>query len=135
LEPSEKRFSGSFLANVFRSVVPGAVLIVMNLLAVYAFARFWPSITTGEISTVGIIAATFSFLLVLLNISMPLNRLRSWVVIGAGVASAFCFIVLGQSLFKLEPITVPSFLLLLLLMETTYIIMSITKRKLISFWA
>jgi cation-transporting ATPase E len=135
LEPSEKRFSGSFLANVFRSVVPGAVLIVMNLLAVYAFARFWPSITTGEISTVGIIAATFAFLLVLLNISMPLNRLRSWVVIGAGVASAFCFIVLGQSLFKLEPITVPSFLLLLLLMETTYIIMSITKRKLISFWA
>lgn len=135
LEPSEKRFSGHFLANVFRSVIPGAVLIVMNLLAVYAFARFWPSITSGEISTVGIIAATFAFLLVLLNISMPLNRLRSWVVIGAGVASAFCFIVLGQSLFKLEPITVPSFLLLLLLMETTYIIMSITKRKLISFWA
>lgn len=135
LEPNNKLFQGNFLKNVFRQVIPGAILVVLNLLAVYGFARFWPSITSGEISTVGIIAATFAYFLVLVNISTPLNRLRSVVIIVAGFISAFCFIVLGAKFFKLVPLSVPSFLLLLLLMESTYILMSVAKRELVKFWA
>ncbi|MDY0373358.1 MAG: HAD-IC family P-type ATPase [Candidatus Izemoplasmatales bacterium] len=135
LEPNNKLFHGHFLRNVFRQVIPGAILIVLNLLAVYGFARFWPSITSGEISTVGIIAATFAYLLVLVNISTPLNRLRSIVIMSAGFISAFCFIVLGERFFKLVPLSVPSILLLLLLMESTYILMSVAKRELVKFWA
>jgi len=135
LEPNHQLFRGKFLGNVFRQVIPGAILVVLNLLAVYAFARFWPSITIGEISTVGIIAATFAYLLVLVNICTPLNRLRSIVIIVAGLCSAFCFIVLGEKFFKLVPLSVPSFLLLFLLVESTYILMSVAKRELIKFWA
>ncbi|MBN2504254.1 MAG: HAD-IC family P-type ATPase [Bacilli bacterium] len=134
LEPNESRFHGSFLRNVFKNVIPGALLIVLNLLGVYVFARFWPSITDGEISTVGIIAATFAYLLVLVNVTTPLNRNRSIIVISAGIASAFCFIVLGQTYFKLEQMSVPSVLLLILLMETTYVLMSIAKKQLVKFW-
>lgn len=135
LEPNNKMFKGNFLKNVFKQVIPGTILVIANLLGVYLFASFWPGVTEGEISTVGIIAATFAYLLVLVNVCMPLNKLRSIIVVSALVISAFCFIVLGNNFFKLETLSLPSFLLLLLLMESTYIIMSIYKHDLIKFWA
>jgi len=135
LEPNKKMFKGKFLVNVFRNVIPGALLVVLNLLAVYLFAGFWPTITTGEISTVGIIAATFAYLLVLVNVVTPLNRFRSIIVVFAAISSAFCFVVLGGRFFKLVPLSVPSLILLFLLMETTYIIMSVSKHELVKFWA
>jgi len=55
---------GKFLKNVFKNVIPGTLFVVANLIAVYWFASAWPDITQGEISTVGIIAATFAYLLV-----------------------------------------------------------------------
>jgi cation-transporting ATPase E len=134
LEPNEVRFEGKFLRNVFKNVIPGTILIIANLIGVYLFASQWPSITQSEISTVGIIAATFAYLLVLVNISEPLNQRRSIIVIAAGIISAFCFVVLGERFFKLSTLTIPSILLLILLMQSTYLIMSIFKRKLIKFW-
>jgi len=133
LEPNEKRFEGKFLKKVFQMVIPGSLLVIANLLGVYLFASFWPTITEGEISTVGIIAATFAYFLVLVNVSMPLNKRRSIIVIASFVVSASCFIILGHS-FKLESLSIPSLLLLFLLMETTYVIMSIVKKDLIKFW-
>jgi len=134
LEPNEARFEGKFLRNVFKNVIPGTLLVIANLIGVYYFASQWPSITQGEISTVGIIAATFAYLLVLVNVSQPLNKRRSIIVISAGLISAFCFVVLGQQFFKLSALTIPSILLLILLMQSTYLIMSIYQRKLIKFW-
>jgi cation-transporting ATPase E len=133
LEPNTTRFQGVFLKKVFKLVIPGSLLVIANLLGVYLFASFWPNITDGEISTVGIIAATFAYLLVLVNVSMPLNKRRSIVVISSLFISAFCFIVLGKY-FKLESLSIPSVLLLMLLMESTYIIMSVVKKDLIKFW-
>ncbi len=134
LEPNESRFEGKFLWNVFKNVIPGTILVIANLIGVYVFASQWPSITQGEISTVGIIAATFAYLLVLVNVSQPLNKRRSFVVIAAAIVSAFCFVVLGERFFKLSTLTIPSILLLILLMQSTYLIMSIYKQKLIKFW-
>ena len=134
LEPNERRFEGKFLRNVFKNVIPGTILVIANLIGVYVFASQWPSITQGEISTVGIIAATFAYLLVLVNVSQPLNKRRSLVVITAALVSAFCFVVLGEQFFKLSTLTIPSILLLILLMQSTYLIMSIYKQKLIKFW-
>ncbi|MDD3122256.1 MAG: HAD-IC family P-type ATPase [Candidatus Izemoplasmatales bacterium] len=133
LEPNTTRFQGVFLKKVFKLVIPGSLLVIANLLGVYLFASFWPNITDGEISTVGIIAATFAYLLVLVNVSMPLNKRRSIIVISSLFVSAFCFIVLGKY-FKLESLSIPSILLLMLLMESTYIIMSVVKKDLIKFW-
>ncbi len=134
LEPNDARFEGKFLLNVFKNVIPGTLLVILNLVAVYLFASQWPQITQGEISTVGIIAATFAYLLVLVNVSSPLNKRRSVLVSSAAIISAFCFFVLGQQFFKLERLTIPSLLLMMLLMQSTYLIMSIFKKNLIKFW-
>ncbi len=133
LEPNTTRFSGSFMKKVMKQVVPGSLIVIANLVGVYVFASFWTNITDAEISTVGIIAATFAYLLVLVKVTMPLNKRRSIIVLSSLFISAFCFLVLG-SYFKLTALSVPSFLLLFLLMETTYLIMSFFKKDLIKFW-
>lgn len=135
LEPNPKRFQGDFLRNISRQVIPGAILVIANLVGVFLFARFWADITLPEISTVGIVAATFAYLLVLIHVCMPLNRRRGLIVLFATLASFGSFLFFGSQFFKLFPLSLPSLLLLLLLMETTYILASAYKKTLIKFWA
>ncbi|MCF7923561.1 MAG: HAD-IC family P-type ATPase [Candidatus Izimaplasma sp.] len=133
LQPNKAQFKGKFLKNVFKNVLPGSLIIIANLLGVYIFSSAFIIVTEIEISTVGIIAATFAYWLVLVNVSSPLNKLRTLIIGFAFVTSAICFIIFGD-FFKLTDLSTSSFLLLLLLMETTYITFSIYRGSLIKFW-
>ena len=137
LEPNNKQFKGNFLINVFKNVLPGALIIIGNLLGVYIFASFFQFETDGNInrmiSTVGIIAATFAYWLVLVNVTTPLNKTRTLVIACSFITSALSFIIFSEML-GLYPLDTSSVLLMLLLMETTYIGFSIYRRSLIKFW-
>lgn len=137
LEPNNKQFKGNFLVNVFKNVLPGALIIIGNLLGVYIFASFFQFETDGNInrmiSTVGIIAATFAYWLVLVNVTTPLNKTRTLVIACSFITSALSFIIFSEML-GLYPLDTSSVLLMLLLMETTYIGFSIYRRSLIKFW-
>ncbi|MDP2425505.1 MAG: HAD-IC family P-type ATPase [bacterium] len=135
IEPNDKRFKGNFLSNIFRMVIPGTILVIGNLLGVFAFARIWPEISLQEISTVGIVAATFAYLLILINVYAPLNKRRGIIITISSVLTVGSFLFFGTRFFKLSPLTLPSWLLLLLLIETTYIAASIYRKSLIKFWA
>lgn len=135
LEPSNRRFEGVFINNVLKNVLPGALIIIANLLAVFWVSSAFNLLDEREISTVGIIAATFAYWLVLVNVSSPLNLLKTAVILLSALASIIAFTLPGlRELFRLVEFTVPSFLLLLLLMETTYIMFSIYRKELIKFW-
>ncbi len=134
LEPNHRMFKGDFLRNVLKNVFPGALIIIANLLGVYLFSSAFYSISDGEISTVGIMAATFAYWMVLVNVCTPLNTRRTIIIIMSALASIICF-VLFNDFFKLSNLSIPSFLLLLLLMESTYIVWSIYKKEIIKFWA
>mgnify|MGYP000625105673 CR=1 FL=1 len=137
LEPNHKQFKGHFLVNVFKNVLPGSLIIIGNLLGVYIFATAFKFVnvenTNQMISTVGIIAATFAYWLVLVNIATPLNKFRTMIIAFSFITSALAF-GLFSDLFGLYPLNMSSILLLLLLMETTYIAFSIYRRSLIKFW-
>jgi cation-transporting ATPase E len=137
LEPNNRQFKGNFLMNVFKNVLPGSLIIIANLLGVYIFASAFqfevPENANQMISTVGILAATFAYWLVLVNVSSPLNKLRTFVIGFALITSALTFGIFSE-VFGLYPIDTSSFLLLLLLMETTYIAFSIYRGSLIKFW-
>lgn len=124
LESNNQMFKGVFFKNVMKFVVPGVLIIIANLLGVYIFSGAFYGLTDAEISTVGIIAATFAYWLILANTSYPLNRLRTTLIIFAFVVSAFCFTVL-PGVFLIAPLSLPAVLLMLLLMQTTYIAMSL----------
>jgi cation-transporting ATPase E len=137
LEPNHKQFKGNFLVNVFKNVLPGAIIIIGNLLGVYIFASFFQFEAVENanqmISTVGILAATFAYWLVLVNVASPLNKLRTLIILFSFITSALSFIIFND-VFGLYPLDTSSVLLMLLLMETTYISFSIYRRSLIKFW-
>ena len=124
LEPHNKRFKGKFFKNIMKAVVPGSLFIMANLIGVYIFSGAFNELTNLEISTVGIIAATFAYWLILAQSYYPLNKLRTGLVIFAFITAALCFTVL-RDVFLISNLSLPAVLLMLLLMETTYISMSI----------
>ncbi|MCK7484733.1 MAG: hypothetical protein MZU97_03735 [Bacillus subtilis] len=133
VEPNDRRFSGKFLKNVFRCGDSRSIPHHRRICSAYFSSRsFWPSITRGEISTVGIVAATFAYagdFGECLYAAQQTPRLAR--EFGRAGVSFGSFILFGQQVFKLSPaLRVPSFLLLLLLIETTYVIASIYKKTL-----
>jgi len=135
LEPNNRMFSGVFIKNVLKNVLPGALIIIANLLAVFWVSSAFNILTERDISSVGIIAATFAYWLILVNVASPLNILKTILILVSALLSILAFTLPGlRTLFEIEQFTVPSFLLLLLLMETSYILFSIYKRELIRFW-
>lgn len=137
LENNNKQFKGNFLVNVFKNVFPGALIIIGNLLGVYIFAAAFEFGDTANInnliSTVGIIAATFAYWIVLVGVSSPLNKYRTVVIASSFVLSFIAFFFFKDFL-ELYDLNLSSVLLLLLLMETTYIAFSIYHKSLIKFW-
>ena len=123
IESHNKMFKGNFFKNIMKDVIPGALFIMANLMGVYLFSGAFYGLADTEISTVGIIAATFAYWLILANKSYPLTKLRGIMLIFALVSSAFCFTVLSD-VFLISALSIPAVLLMLLLMETTYIGMS-----------
>jgi len=135
LEPNNRRFEGVFIKNVLKNVLPGSLIIIANLLAVFWVSSAFNLLDSREISSVGIIAATFAYWLVLVNVSSPLNPRKTVLILSSAAISIFAFTLPGlREFFKLVEFTVPSFLLLLLLMESSYIIFSIYKKELLKFW-
>ncbi len=133
LEPNHQMFKGHFLKNVMKNVVPGALIIVANIVAVYFFSNVFYNIN-DEISTVAIMAVTFAYWMVLVNMCRPLNKRRTLLIIFSALASLISFISFSN-FFNLTALSTISFLLLLLLMETTYLIWSVYKKEIIKFWA
>jgi hypothetical protein len=118
-----------------KNVLPGALIIIANLLAVFWVSSAFNLLNEKEISTVGIIAATFAYWMVLVIVSHPLNLWKTILVLTSAAVSIVAFTLPGlRDFFKLSEFTVPSFLLLLLLMESSYIIFSIYRKELIRFW-
>ena len=135
LEPNNRRFTGNFLKNVLKNVWPGALIIIINLLAVFWVSSAFNIVYEAEISTVGIIAATFAYWLVLVLVSYPLNWPKTAMIFLSAIISIIAFTMPGlREFFKVVDLHIPSFLLLLLLMETSYIIYSVYKKDLIKFW-
>jgi len=124
IESHNRMFTGKFFQNIIKNVVPGALFIIANLLGVYIFSGAFYGLTDAEISTIGIVAATFAYWLILANASHPLNKKRSVLLAFAFFSAAICFI-LFRDFFKITFLSLPGFLYMLLLMETTYIGMSI----------
>jgi len=120
LEPNNRMFKGRFFANIMKEVVPGALFIIANLLAVYFFSDAFYGLVDAEISTIGIIAATFAYWLILVNASKPFNKLRIALVVFAFASATICFTIFSD-LFQITTLSLPAVLYMLLLMETTFI--------------
>ncbi len=140
LEQNNKQVKGKFLINVLRRAVPGALVVVINSLIIYALSTNPAMASVGQDvmsqdvkSTLIVAIALVTSFTVLFRVSSPLNVFRTILFFTMMIASLVAFFlipifdyvpffVLGDNIPE-ETITLPQGLLLLVLAQATFPLM------------
>ncbi len=139
LEPNNQIVRGNFLKNIFKKAVPGAILVILNMIAIFFLESYLTDYDPKLISTICTISATFAYLMVLYSVCYPFNTGRTFIAVASTIAMALCFIGF-PNVFDLVPLyaagskNLSNVFLLILLMESTYLLMSFSKNVLVKFW-
>jgi len=134
LEANNKRVEGNFLLNVIKKALPGALVVMINSLIVFGLATAL-GMNQLQTSTIIVISATFTSLLVLLRLSLPFNRVRGTVFVLMIIAFVASIIFLpsffnyapffNQEYYPVDPLTIPQILLLLSISQAAFPMMFI----------
>ncbi|MDA0871365.1 MAG: HAD-IC family P-type ATPase [Firmicutes bacterium] len=134
LEANNKRVEGNFLLNVIKKALPGALVVMINSLIVFGLATVL-GMNQLQTSTIIVISATFTSLLVLLRLSLPFNRVRGTVFVLMIIAFVVSIIFLpsffnyapffNQEYYPVDPLTIPQILLLLSISQAAFPMMYI----------
>ncbi|MDY0074733.1 MAG: HAD-IC family P-type ATPase [Acholeplasmataceae bacterium] len=130
LEPNNKQVKGKFLWNILKAALPGALVVMINSLIIFAFQ---PSLGMSDkiTETLVVISATVVSLTVLYRVSTPFNKMRR--ILFMLMVAAFIFgIFFMPNFFQFIPIVpskfydstivlgAPHILLLLVLAQATF---------------
>jgi len=135
LEPNNRLVVGKFLWNILKAALPGALVVMINSLIIFAFQA--PLAMSDKITeTLVVISATVVSLTVLFRVSTPFNKMRR--ILFILMVAAFIFgIFFMPNFFQFVPIVpsrfydstvvlgAPHILLLLVLAQATYPMMHI----------
>jgi len=102
LEPNNKAVQGKFLSNVIRKALPGAITILFISIIAFGLANDL-SLDSTSISTIIVIAATHTCLMVLFKACKPFNTLRKFLCGGCYTVFLFAIFILPQ-LFEFKPL-------------------------------
>ena len=121
LEPNHSLVKGKFLANVFRSALPGGLTDLIAVLGVELFYLVF-AFTESELSTMSAILLVVIGILVLYEVCKPFDWKRR-VLWGAMAGSGLvCILWFGES-FGLSQLSLEAFLVLLVFLFAAYAIM------------
>ncbi len=115
LEANNNVIKGNFLLNVLKKAFPGAVVVTIQCIVIFCF-RNSLNIDPDTISTMSIIVAAFTCLMVLYRTCNPFNNYRR-LIYGTMFVGYLACIFLGplKEYFEILPLDVPQILLVLLL--------------------
>lgn len=132
LEPNSKLVKGKFLWNILRAALPGALVVMINSVIIFAFEESL-GMTQTVTSTLIVISATVVSLTVLFRVSQPFNKMRRalFFFMVAAFIPAVIFIphffnfapFYHQDFYTVEPLTVAQTLLLITLAQATFPLM------------
>ncbi len=80
LQPNKDRIKGNFFANIISRAIPGAFVIIMNIL-VTTFVGKYIGFSGESISTIAVYLTAFVGLLMVIRLSIPFNGLRITLVV------------------------------------------------------
>lgn len=137
LEHNNKQVTGKFLVNIMKSALPGAIVVVINSLIIFGLENAL-GMTDNVTTTLVVIVATFTSLMVLYRVATPFNKIRR--ILFFTMAGAFTATVsLIPYMLNLTPIiyfnyfggtpnslSIPQILLMVVLIQATYPLMYIT---------
>ncbi len=96
LEPASQRIKGRFMKNVFGNSLPGALIIIASLIAIQLIS-YSLSIPQDIITNISIIAASVSYFLILVRISVPFSPIRIIITSLSGIMIIFSFFLFPGS--------------------------------------
>ncbi len=118
LQPNSEQIKGRFLANLLSKSLPAALIMVLNVVAIYVFDKVWG--TGGAFETMASLSITFAGLLVLFRLSKPLDIFRGvlWSAMLIMCVAMLTFIPFG--FYDYVNLSVQNVLLILVLVQASY---------------
>ncbi|MBR5438815.1 MAG: HAD-IC family P-type ATPase [Clostridia bacterium] len=109
LQPNEKRVEGDFLASIFSSAIPGAIIMLLNVFVIRFFNEFGIFTSSLTSTTMQVVAFTIGGAIFLYKICKPYNALRTILIMVVAFAVVFWMLALldttnliGFNYFELE---------------------------------
>ena len=126
LEPNKNRVRGKFMRNVLRAALPGGVTNLCIVLLLQAFVAVF-DFPMEQLYTMTAVVLSFVGILVLIQVSHPIDWKRDLLCGAMTVAIVFCFTVL-HTVFDFVPLSTQSGLVLaVLLLLTIFIMLSVLR--------
>ncbi len=97
LEPCNVKSNGKFLMNIIKGALPGAIVILFNAIIVLAMSSTL-NLNSRDTSTLIVIIATFTCLIVLFQTCKPFNLIKKFMYALLFAASLFVVVVLPSFL-------------------------------------
>lgn len=123
LEPNKERIKGSFITNIIKKSLPGAITMITNVLLLVAISGFL-NFTDDQISTLAVITTGFVGLLILFKVCMPFNSLHS-ALFSLMVTIFIIALLFFKDLFSLVPVNLPMFMVLVPMMVFSACMMTV----------
>lgn len=124
LQPNKSRIKGKFIFNLFKNALPGALTLLLNVMACYGFVQ----LTQGSlddtvlISSMATIALTFTGLAMLLKLCQPFTVLTG-ILFSAMTAISLCLTLFAPEFFEIAQVGLTNTLfLIILILISGYII-------------
>lgn len=124
LQPNKSRIKGKFIFNLFKNALPGALTLLLNVMACYGFVQ----LTQGSlddtvlISSMATIALTFTGLSMLLKLCQPFSVLTG-ILFSAMTAISLCLTLFAPEFFEIAQVGLTNTLfLIILILISGYII-------------
>ena len=123
LQPNKNIVKGNFTKNIIARALPAAVCVVLNVLAM-AVMSIWLDIPQAEISTIAVYVTALSCLLLVIRLSLPLNALRTAMLLVSTAGLTIAFIFFG-GLFNLVFLSTSAIITLCVMSACTFLLFNL----------
>ena len=124
LQPNKNRINGKFIYNLFKNSLPGALTLLLNVMACYGFVQ----LTQGSlddtvlISSMATIVLTFTGIAMLLKLCKPITVLTG-ILFATMLTASICLTLFAAEFFEIASVGLTNTLfLIILILISGYII-------------
>ena len=113
LQPNKSIVRGRFMINILKNALP-AGLTDFFALAALAYLAYLNDIPRDQVATMSLIIISFVGFLMLFRLCLPLNKMRTALLIAVFLGFTLGALILGQTLFYLSPLHTQNILMTIL---------------------
>lgn len=123
LQPNKNIIKGNFTFNIISRALPAALCVIVNIIVIAIISPHF-TISEAEFSTISVYMTALSCMLLVFRLSLPLNALRSVMLIVCSSAVVLGSIFFGQ-LFSLTALSFEGIVILVVFAICTVVIFNV----------